>query len=480
MTEQSLKITASRAMIWNAIEKFSVQGGRFVFTVVLARLLLPADFGLIGMLSIFIAISQSFIESGMGMGLVQKQDRTEADYSTVFIYNLSVSIIFYLIIYLTAPLIADFYETPQLVVLARVLSINLIINSLSMIQLTRLTIRLDFKSIAKVNIITMLTGGIFGVYFAVTGYGVWALVIQNLVSAVCAAIIYWYLSSWRPSLIFSRQSFTNLFGFGSKLLLASIYAQIFNNIYNMIIGKAYSVSELGYYTRARGLAELAASTIASIVQQVSFPLLSSLKEDQTAMVSAYSNLVRTTAFIILPTMTMISVLADPFVRLILTDKWLPVIPLLQLMSFARIFYPMSVINMNILNAIGRSDLYLKVDLSKLPLMIIILMITVPLGVKAMVMGHVIMAFASFFINAYLPGKLFGYGARQQLGDMRKAMIATGITALLVYILISFTDSLYLKLLVGSLSGVSLYIFISHILHIDELYEIRDLILKVKN
>lgn len=479
MPNTSLKSQATKGMLWSAVDKFAVQAEQFVIGIVLARLLMPEDFGLIGMLSIFIAISQSFINSGMGSGLIQKKDRTDVDFSTVFVFNFVVSVFFYFVLFFTAPLIARFYDMPQLVMLTRVLSINIVINSLAIVQRSRLTINIDFKSFAKINVASVIIGGILGILFALKGFGVWALVIQTVSAAVVSVFMFWYLSRWRPSIQFSKKSFKELFGFGSKLLMAGLYAQAFNNIYNITIGKAYSAAELGFYTRAKAFAEISAGTVTSILQQVTYPILASLQDDKERMVSVYSRLIRMTAFFIFPVMTMLSLLADPFVRLLLGPNWLSVIVLLQWMSFARLFYPISVINMNILNAIGRSDLFLKVDLSKMPLTIVALIVTIPLGVKAMVIGHVATSAIAFFFNAYMPGKLFGYGALAQLKDMIPVFISTLVMALFVFIVVHFLDNPYLQLIVGGISGLGVYLLISYILKIEELKEIKLLYYKIR-
>ena len=441
---------------------------------------MPEDFGLIGMLSIFIAISQTFIDSGMGSGLIQKKERNDVDFSTVFVFNFAVSATFYLILYFTAPLIADFYSMPQLVILTRVLAIIIIINSLAIVQRSRLTINIDFKTIAKVNVVSVFVSGAFGIFFAYIGYGVWALVIQQLVNALVAVIMFWFLSRWKPSLLFSKQAFKDLFGYGSKLLISGLYSQTMNNIYNIAIGKAFSAVELGFYTRAKSFAELTAGTVTSVLHQVSFPILSSLQDDRKRMIHIFSRMIRMSSFFIFPAMTILALLADPIVRLLLTEKWLTVVPLLQWMCFARIFYPISVINMNILNAIGRSDLFLKVDLSKFPISLAALIVTVPLGVKAMVIGHVVTSFISYLINSYMPGKLFGYGALAQLRDMLPVFIATAITGMVVFVVNSFVDVLILKLLFGATIGLLVYFITGYILKLEELEEVKLLVKNVLN
>jgi O-antigen/teichoic acid export membrane protein len=475
ITNDSLKSQATKGMIWNALEKFSVQAGQLVIGIVLARILMPEDFGLIGMLSIFIAISQTFIDSGMETGLIQKKNKTDIDFSTVFIFNFVVSASFYLILYFTAPLIADFYEMPQLVLLTRILSINIVINSLAIIQRSKLTINIDFKTIAKVNVVSVFISGGLGILFAILGYGVWALVIQQMSNAVVSVVMFWFLSKWKPSLLFSMQSFKELFGFGSKLLLSGLYAQTINNIYNIAIGKVFTASELGFFTRAKSFAELTAGTITSVLHQVSFPILSSLQDDRERMVRIFGRMIRMSAFFIFPAMSILAMVADPFINLVLTEKWAPTIPLLQWMCFARIFYPMSAINMNILNAIGRSDLFLKVDLSKFPIIVTALIITIPLGVKAMVIGQVVSSFLSFIINTYLSGKLFGYGAIAQLRDILPILVSSAFAALSIMLTNLLFDGFFLKMSMGILIGLAVFVFSAYLLKIEELKEVNNLL-----
>lgn len=449
--------------------------GQFVVSVVLARILLPEDFGLLGMLAIFIALSQTFIESGMGLGLIQCQDRTDIDFSTVFVFNLGVSSLFYLLLFFTAPFIASYFNQPKLIDLTRVLGLNLFICSLAIVQRTKLTIAINFKAIAKTNVIGVIIGGIAGIVAAMNGFGVWSLVIQTLLGSFASAVSLWFFSHWAPSIAFSINSFRNLFGFGSKLLLSGLYAQLLTNVYNICIGKYYPISSLGYYTRAKGFADISAGTITSILQQATFPILAAVQNDKEKLVSVYSRMIRMSSFFIIPMMTLIALLAKPIVILLLTEKWVAVIPLLQWMVFARIFLPMSAINMNLLNAIGRSDLFLKVDLSKFPLTVIAMIITIPLGVKAMIIGHVVTSGMAFFINAYLPGKYYGYGGLAQLKDMVPVLLATIVMSVLVYFMNLFVDSLILQLIGGSVLGIMSYLCFCWLLKLEELIEVKILL-----
>lgn len=477
--ENSLKDTAKKGFLWSALDKFAAQAGQFVISIVLARILVPEDFGLIGMLSIFIAISDVFVNSGMSFGLIQKQERSDVDFSTVFVFNLLISILFYLGLFVCAPYIADFYEEPILSPLTRVLGFSIIVNALAVVQRSKLTIIMDFKSIAKANIISIFGGGALGLVLGFLGYGVWALALQTITTATIAVILLWYLSPWKPSLKFSKSSFNYLFNFGYKLLLAGLYAQVLQNIYNLIIGKSYTTAALGHYTRAKSFAVISSGTLSSIMQQVTFPLLASVQDDEVRMVKIYKKLIKMSAFIVFPLMTLLAVLSEPLVLLLLKEKWRPVIPLLQWYAFARILYPLSVINMTILNVVGRSDLYLKVDLSKFPLFIIVLLISIPYGVEAMVVGQVIIFFFSFFIEAYLPGKMFDYGGFSQLKDIWKIIISTILMAFTVLLINNFIADLYLQFFIGGIMGIICYVIFCLIFKIPELKEIKTLLRKDK-
>ncbi|MDG2431171.1 lipopolysaccharide biosynthesis protein, partial [Flavobacterium sp.] len=474
-----LKSAAAKGILWTALDKFASQIGQFIVGVVLARLLMPEDFGLIGMLAIFIALSQTVIESGLNMGLIQSQERKAIDFSTTFVFNLVISTFFYILLFFTAPYIAAFFRQPQLIDLTRILGLSLFINAFAIVQRTILTIDLDFKSIAKSNVVGVVFGGLFGVIMALNGFGVWSLVVQMIVSSIATSAALWSYGNWKLSFLFSTDSFRTLFGYGSKLLLASLYAQTLNNIYNICIGRFYPSTALGYYTRAKTFADVSAGTIGTILQQTTFPIFTLIQTDRKRLVSVYSRMIKMAAFCTIPLMTFIALLAKPIVILLLTDKWVALIPLLQWMVFARVLLPMSAINMNVLNAIGRSDLYLKVDLCKLPMTVIALVITIPLGVKAMIIGHVMTSAISFIINAYLPGKLFGYGAIKQFKDMIPVLIATCGMAVLIVLIQMITEGLLLQLLLSGVFGLITYLGICRLLQVEEVFELRQLLLNFK-
>ena len=451
----------------------------FTISIVLARLLDISDFGLISMLAIFIALSTTIIESGFASALIQNKNRTALDYNTVFLFNISIALICYAALFFCAPFIASFFDEPILVSLLRVLGLNLIINSFNTVQLTQLTIKIDFKAIAKVTLTGSIAGGAIGIFMAYTGFGVWSLVGQTITTAIFSTIVLWTSSKWRPLFIFSFTSLKKMFNYGSKLLFAGIYGVILSNLHNIIIGRIYSTEELGVYTRARDTPLLISATLDSVINSVTFPLMSSINDDRERMLSAYSRMLSMTAFIIFPIMTLLSALSYPFVMLFFTERWIAAASLMQWLCFARMLTPISVLNMSILKAAGRSDLFLWTDLAKLPLMVATIIITVPMGIKYIVIGSVIVTFINYFINAYFPGKKLGYGAIKQIRDCYKTIIAAGCMYLAVYVLntsiFATSNSYFIQLMVGGLLGMSVYAGCHILLKTKEVGEIVSLV-----
>lgn len=475
--DSSLKSKAAKGMAWSAFGTFSSQGISFIIGIILARILMPSDYGLIGMLAIFFAFSNMIIESGFANALIQKIDRTESDYSTIFFFNFIVSVIIYLILYITAPLIANFYSTPELTLLTRILSLNLLIGSLSIVQQVRLKILFDFRSIALITLVSVIISGILGVALAYLNFGVWALVAQNLSAVFIKTLLLFYFNKWYPQFLFNLSSLKQLFGFSSKLLIAGLVSTVVNNLYSILIGKIFTPKEVGFYTRARQYPELLSNTLTTILQGVTYPILTSLQNERERMISVYGRLMRVTVFFVIPFLTLFAILAEPFVRLLLTEKWMPVVPLIQWLCFARMITPISALNMNILNAIGRSDLFLKVDLSKLPIFIITIAVTVPLGINVVVIGNFVTSFISFFINAYYPGKLFGFGVYRQLKEMFPVVLATIIMGTIVIGLIWLIPGDLYKLFFGAVAGIASFLGAAYLLKIEELKEVNGLVLQ---
>lgn len=443
-------------IIWNTVEKVLVKGSSFIITVILARLLTPEDYGIVGMLAIFIALSNVFIESGFSKALIQKQDADDDDYNTAFLTNLGIAVLVYGLLFLSAPLIARFYDVPQLVVISRVLFVNLIIVSCNIVQNAILTKEVDFKSIAKINFSGVVVGGLVGIGLAYWGAGVWALVAQTLATSATRLFVFPIYSKWHPKMKFSIESFRKLFGFGSKLLLSGSMAVIVNNISTICIGKFYSQAQLGFYTRAVQFSEIFSTIINDVVGTVSYPVLSNLQQSRDEMLRMYKQALLYTAMLTFPILILIAVLAHPLVLVLLTEKWLPCVVLLQILCLARMFTPISALNINILNALGRTDLTLRIETIKIAYGIVALIITIPIGVKAIVIGNLVTTVISFFVNTYYPGKLMGYGAWKMIKDWRYIILSSVVMVAAVLALNHFITSPWLKILISGTAGFAIY------------------------
>lgn len=473
-----LKDKTVTGVFWSAVDRFSAQGIQFVFSILIARLLLPEDYGVIAMLGIFMAVSQTFIDSGFGTALIRKIDRTETDFSTVFYFNIVVAAVFYLILFFSAPAIAKFYETPLLESVTKVVALNLIINSLSGIHNAKLSIDIDFKSRAKISIISSIITGVVGLWMAYAGYGVWALVVQNLCSSAIRTVLLWIIVKWRPSLIFSWRSFKELFSFGSKLLASGLLDTLYNNIYTLVIGKCFSSSTLGVYSKANALAQFPSSNITGVLQSVTFPVLSTIQNDEHKLSDAYRRFLKLSAFVVFPLMIGLAAVADPFIRIALTDKWENAIYLLQIICFSMMWYPIHAINLNILQVKGRSDFFLKLEIIKKIQGVLVLCITVPMGIVAMCYGSVISSVICLVWNTHYTKKLINYGFFAQMRDLLPILIHSLVMGGLVAIVVYFMPTTWLKLIVGVLSGIIYYIAGAYIMKFPEMDELLT-ILKLK-
>lgn len=471
----SLKNRTIHGIIWSSIEKFSVQGIQFVLQILMARILLPEDYGIIAMLAIFIAISQSFVDSGFSNALIRKVDRTETDYSTVFYFNIVVGLFFYFILFFTSPFIAGFYSTPVLEPLTKVLGLSLFFNSLCVVQQARLTINLNFKTQAVVSLLSVLTSGTLGLWMAYSSYGVWALAVQTILQAALRMILFWGLAKWKPTRKFSKVSFKEMFGFGSKILASGLLDTIYKNIYTIIIGKCFSSTVLGYYSRADQFAQFPSSNLTGIMQRVTFPVLSAIQNEDERLRINYRKFLRLSAFIIFPLMIGLSALAAPFIELLLTDKWTGAIPLLQVICVAYMWYPIHAINLNLLQVKGRSDLFLKLDIIKKISSTVILFITVPIGVLAVCYGSIAISVIALVINTYYTGKLIKIGFLTQMRDILPIIASCIMMFFLITITISFFEHCLVKLIVGIVIGAMSYLSVAYFFRSSELDEILSII-----
>lgn len=475
MEKESLKKKTVNGVIWSAIDRFSTQGIQFVFSILIARLLMPSDYGVIAMLGIFLAVSNTFIDSGFGTALVQKANRTETDFSTVFYFNIVVAIIFYALLWLASPYIASFYNIPMLKDVTRVVALTLVFSALGGIQNAKLSIAINFKTRAIISLTSALSTGFMGLYLAYRGYGAWALVFQMVFSSLLNTILLWCFVRWMPSLVFSWQSFRQLFSFGSKLLASALLDTIYNNVYTLVIGKVYSSSSLGLYSRASGLAQYPSSNITGVLQSVTFPVLCSIQNDEERLADAYKRFIRMSAFVVFPLMIGLASVAEPFIRVVLTDKWEGAIYLLQIVCFSMMWYPIHAINLNILQVKGRSDYFLKLEIIKKIQGVCILCITVPISIVAMCYGSIVSSLLSLVWNTYYTKRLIGYGFLSQIKDLLPIIIHSLLMGGIVLLVTHFIEVMWVKLFAGILAGGIYYILGAYIMHFDELKEVLAII-----
>ena len=473
----SLKQKTAKGILWSTIERFSVQGVQFIIMIVMARLLTPHDYGIIGMLAIFLAVSQSLIDSGFSQALIRKQNRTEKDTNTVFYFNIAVSILLYAILYLSAPLVAEFYETPPLCSVMRVICLGIIFNSLAVIQRALLTIKIDFKTQAKAALTASVLSGIVGIVLAYQGFGVWALVTQQLLNLGINTSLLWLFAKWRPKLIYSWQSFHELFAFGSKLLISGLIDTLYKNIYPIVIGKLFNASSLGHYTRAQHFAEFPSSNLTGIMQRVTYPVLCSIQHDNERLASIYRKFLKLSAFIVFPLMIGLASVAHPFINTVLGTQWSFCGHLLQIICFALMWYPIHAINLNLLQVKGRSDLFLRLEVIKKILGISVLCVTAPLGLTVMCYGQILNSIVALSINTYYTGKLIQIGFLKQMKDLLPTIIVCIVMFFLISASIHFIANDILKLCVGVFVGIAFYGTVSYTFKFTELKELRSLIIK---
>ncbi|MCG6223066.1 lipopolysaccharide biosynthesis protein [Vibrio diabolicus] len=411
MSELQSKTTAG--LKWSAIERLATQAIQLIIMLVLARMLGPHAFGLIGMLAVFIAVCQVFVDSGFSSALIRKTDRTESDFSTAFYFNIAVSLVCYAALFISAPYIADFYQQPTLIDLTRVLGITVFVNSLSLVQRAKLTIEMDFKTQAKASLVSVGISSCVAILLATNGYGVWALVAQTLSMAMCNAIILNVIHPWLPRQSFSMESFKNLFGFGSKLLLSGLLDTVFKNIYQIVIGKQFSAVEVGQFTQANQLSSMPAMTMTTIIQRVTYPMMSQLQHSDHKLEAAYLLTLRLSAVVIFPLMFGLAVIAQPLINVVLGDSWQQAAALVSILSVGFLLYPIHAINLNLLQVKGRSDLFLKLEIIKKIIITIILVITIPLGIKAICIGMIIQSYLSLWLNTFYTGRLTALSQMKQ-------------------------------------------------------------------
>lgn len=449
-------------IFWTFLQKVGSRGIGLITTIILARILTPRDFGLIGMLTIFIAVSQALVQAGFNQALIQKENTDEEDYSSVFYINLIASVFLYSILFFTAPLIARFYGQPVLTNLTRILALGFVINAFSYVQEAKLTKEMRFKTLMFVHLPSTVISGLVAIAMAFTGFGVWSIVWQQLVMRLAYAIQIWIYAKWRPLFAFNRRKANRLFSFGGKLMIATIIQSVFDNIYLVVIGKFFPVTTLGYYQNSKKLVDAPTRTISSVLGTVTLPAFSLVQSENEKLRIGYKRGSQQLVFLLAPILILASVLAEPLFSFVLTDKWLPAVPFFQLLCVVGFFSPLNAYCINIIKAKGRSDIVLKLQIIKKVVIAGIIIITVPFGIWALVASQIVNIIFSYTLNCIYINKLLKYSIFEQLSDIFPAFLASIIIGAIVFFIDTSINGQtdWMRLLVGIVTGLIIYLFIS--------------------
>ena len=442
--------------------------------LVLARLLTPSEYGIMAILTIFIAVSNSIVDSGFSNALIRKTDARRVDYNTVFLFNLLVSGLLYVVLFLAAPAISRFFKEPLLVEVMRVIGWVLVINALAIIPRTLFVKEVNFKTQTKVSLIASISSGVIGIGMALAGLGVWSLVGQQLSRQLLNTLFLWIYCTWRPAWEFSMQSFKELFGFGSKLLLSGLLDTGFKEIYSLVIGRCYTAAQLGQYTRANQFNQIFSSNLTTVIQRVSYPVLSSIQDESERLREAYRKVIKSTMLISFACMLGLAAVARPLILILIGEKWLPAVGFLQIICFNGMLYPLHAINLNILQVKGRSDLFLRLEIIKKIIAVGPLVLGVLFSIEYMLWGSVCTSLIAYFLNSYYSADLIDYPTKEQIKDILPTFLVSFATAAVMWSLTLLSLSNWLLLPLQCLLGIALAVFIYECLHLPEYVEVKQL------
>ncbi len=476
-----LRKKSLQGMVWSFTQQFSGQILSFLISIVLARILLPAEFGLIGMIAVIIAIGGALKDAGMSQSLIRTENPVDLDYSTVFFINLLASAIIYVIIFLSAPFVSEFYGEPILIDLIRVLSLGIVVGAFSSVQRTKLTKELNFKTQFFVEMPSLIASGSTGIIMAYNDFGVWSIVAMQLVRNTLSTIQLWIHSRWVPKRVFSLERFKHHLNFGYKLTLSSMIDVLYNNLFNVIIGKYFTSSDLGYYTRAESTENLVVQNITGAVHKVTFPLFSEIQNDNARLKKVYKMVIQQVLFWIAPILVGAAVIAEPLFRFVFTEKWLPAVPMFQILCAVGIMYPIHGYNLAILNVKGRSDLFLKLEIIKKVIAVSCVFIVLPYGIFALLYFQVAFSVFVFFLNTYYSKKFINYSMFEQIKHISPILIVALVMGAVCYILdqqlIHFELSDFLRILIGAIAGLISYFLLAMMLKLDPYMEFLKIIRK---
>ena len=470
--EENLKQKTKKGLYWKMFDQGATQVMQFVVGIVMARLLSPEDYGITALPAVFMAVAGIFIDGSFSAALVRKPEVTEKDLSTAFYYSLGVGIFMYLCLFIAAPWIAVFYNTPVLTPLIRITALGFLWGPLGTPQGVILNRRLDFKTPARISVINKIVSAIIGISAAYAGYGLWALVISGLSSSLLGLIQTWWVVKWIPKEKFSKESFKYLWNFGNKMIGANLIDTIYNNVTPIFVGKYYSPKDLGIYNRALGYVVLPANQITGLLISVTFPVLSKMQDDRGQLAFNYRRMIKVTAFISFPIFMILCALAKPLVITLITEKWISCVLLLQIMCFAKMWWPIQAINRNLMQVVGRSDLYLRVEVIKKSINFLLLCCSLPFGIDIFCYCQILQTALSMFINTYYTKELIDFGFWKQIRDVCPMFILSLFIFLLLVFVLSFISNMLLQIVIGGIVGVGVYIFLAYIFKFKELSDVK--------
>lgn len=453
----NLKSKTLSGLIWRYAERCGAQLIQFVVSIILARLLSREDFGLIGLITVFISIATVFAQSGLGQALVRKDKADSLDFSTVFYFSIVFSVLLYALLFFVAPYIAVFYKEPSLVDIIRVLGVLVIIGAVNSVQQAYIQRKMLFKNFFKATMVGTAISAVVGIAMAYAGFGIWALVAQQISKQIIDTVVLWTTVKWRPELVFSFKRMKDLFSYGWKLLCSSLIDTIYSNIYSLIIGQYYSKDDLGCYNRGKQFPMLIVNNINSAIDSVIFPVLSKVQNDAERFKAMMRRSIVTSTFFIMPAMGGLAAVAEPLTRILLTDKWLPAVPFIQFCCFIYAFWPIHTANLQAIKAMGRSDIFLKLEIIKKAVGVIILIITLPHGLTVMMLGRCIATLISSVVNAHPNKKLLGYSYFEQLKDIAPSMLLSLFMCGVVWSVTLLPLNMWIQITVQVVLGAFIYV-----------------------
>jgi len=468
-------------MLWSIWQQLSGKLIGFSISIFLARILEPAEFGLIAMLSIFIAVGNILLDGGLTASLIRTTDADQKDLSTIFYFNLAGSTFLYLLLFLSSPLIADFYNQPLLKAVVRVYGLILILNAFFGVQSTLLIKELKLKKQTNIQIPAAICGGILGIVLAKMGYGVWSLVWMGLCTSFLSTAMHWIYSSWRPSLVFDKQCFKKHFNFGYKMTLSGILDTIYQNIYLIIIGKYFSAVQLGFYSRAETISQLPISNISAAVNKVAYPMFAEISNDVVQLKNVYKKLMQQVLFWNAPVLILLCVVAEPLFRFLLTDKWLPSVPYFKILCISGIMYPLHSYNLNILKVMGKSALFLKLEIVKKVLSVAGILSFISFGIYGLLYFQLFFNFVAYYINSIYSGELIHYPVKEQIEDILPILALAGSIGVACYFLDLLLAQLFIPdliriMIIGTCYALFYYAF-SQLVKLTAMRDFKQLILK---